>query len=113
MIRPSPENEKLYRPVDPDDPEVKALADSIREHGVQEPLVVTRDCWIISGHRRYVAARLAGLQRVPCRVHPIRREDHPDQFIRLLREFNRQRVKSLNEKVREEVVADHVPGGRS
>ena len=104
-IRPSPENAKLYRPVDRNDPDVKALAKSIREHGLQEPLVVTRDGWIISGHRRHVAARLAGLKTVPCRVHPIRREGDRDQFVRLLREFNRQRVKSFDEKLREEVVS--------
>jgi len=103
-ICPSPENAKLYRPVDRNDPDVKALARSIREHGLQEPLVVTRGGWIISGHRRHVAARLAGLKTVPCRVHPIRREGDHDGFVRLLREFNRQRVKSLDEKLREEVV---------
>ena len=105
QIRPSPENAKLYRPVDRNDPDVKALAKSIREHGLQEPLVVTRDGWIISGHRRHVAARLAGLKTVPCRVHPIRREGDRDQFVKLLREFNRQRVKSFDEKLREEVVS--------
>jgi len=39
-IRPSPENAQLYRPVDPDDPDVLALAESVREHGIQEPLKV-------------------------------------------------------------------------
>ncbi len=104
-IRPSPENARLYRPVDPPDPEVRALAQSIREHGVQEPLVITSDGWILSGHRRHVAAKLAGLKTVPCRVQPISRRKDGDQFVKLLREFNRQRVKSLDEKLREEVVS--------
>lgn len=104
-IRPSPENRQLYRPVDPADPEVTALAQSIREHGVQEPLVVTADDWILSGHRRHVAARLAGLETVPCRIHPLRRSKAPDQFVKLLREFNCQRVKTHDEKLREEVVS--------
>ena len=104
-INPSPENEKLYRPVDPADPEVQALADSIRTHGVQEPLVISADDWIISGHRRHAAARLAGKRKVPCIVNPIRREDDLDGFLELLRECNRQRVKSLDEKLREEVVS--------
>ncbi len=60
-IRPSPENDKLYRPVDPSDPDIVALAESIRQHGLREPIVVTLDGWILSGHRRYVAAGLAGL----------------------------------------------------
>jgi hypothetical protein len=104
-IRPAPENVTLYRPIDPDDPDVQALADSIREHGVQEPLVVSADGWILSGHRRHVAAQIAGLSEVPCRIHPIRRDADPDGFLRLLREFNRQRVKTFDEQVREEVLS--------
>lgn len=103
-IRPSPENERLYRPVDPTDSEVVALAQSIRNHGIQEPLVVTQDGWILSGHRRHVAARLAGLKAVPCRFYPMRRDADPDRFVLLLREFNRQRVKTRDELLREEVI---------
>lgn len=103
-IRPSPENNKLYRPVDPRDPEIVALAQSIRLHGIREPLVATLDGYIISGHRRHVAAKLAGLREVPCRREPISREDDPDGFIVLLREHNRQRIKSFDEQVREEAI---------
>jgi hypothetical protein len=104
-MRPSPENEKVYRPVDRRDPDVKSLAKSIREHGVQEPIVISADGYILSGHRRHTAARMARLTEVPCRVNPIRRDTDPDGFIRLLREFNRQRVKSFDEVVREEVLS--------
>jgi len=105
-LRPSPENAELYRPVDPRDPDVQALAESIREHGVREPLVITQDFFILSGHRRWTAARLAGLTHVPCRTEPIRYRDCGcDEFVRLLREHNRQRVKSLDEMLREEVVS--------
>ena len=64
-ILPSPENAELYRPVTPDDPETIRLADSIRAEGVKEPLVITQDNYILSGHRRHVAARMAGLDKVP------------------------------------------------
>ncbi len=102
-IKPSPENEKLYRPVRDDDPDIIALAESIREHGLREPLVITRDNFILSGHRRYAACRLAGLTEVPVRVEKFRRSDDLDGFLALLREHNRQRVKSLDEMLREEV----------
>jgi len=102
-ICPSPENNKLYRPVQGDDPEVIALAKSIEEFGVQEPLVITQDGYIVSGHRRRVAAWQAGLRKVPCRRLTIRHGD-PD-FVRLLREANRQRVKTREEILREEVVS--------
>ncbi len=104
-IRPSPENDRLYRAIDPDDPEIVALAESVAEFGVREPIVVTRDGWILSGHRRYVAALLAGLNCVPCRIEPLRRSDDLDRFVRLLREYNRQRTKSLDEQLREEVIS--------
>jgi hypothetical protein len=104
-IRPSPENDKLYRPVNADDPAVKALAESIRQHGILEPLVITADGYILSGHRRYVAAKLAGLTEVPCRVVEVRRDADPDAFLVALREHNRQREKSFDEKAREAVVS--------
>ncbi len=93
-IRPSPANDKLYRPVSADDPEIRALANSIREHGLREPIVVTLDDYILSGHRRHLACRLAGLTVVPCRVENIHSTD--PTFVTMLREFNRQRVKSLD-----------------
>ncbi len=102
-IRPSPANDKLYRPVSADDPEIRALADSIREHGLREPIVVTLDDYILSGHRRHLACRLAGLTVVPCRVENIHSTD--PTFVTMLREFNRQRVKSLDEVAREEIVS--------
>jgi hypothetical protein len=42
-IRPAPENEKVYRPINGDDPEFIRLADSIAKIGVREPIVVTLD----------------------------------------------------------------------
>jgi len=114
QVQPSPENSQLYRPINPTDPAILQLADSIRQFGVKEPLVVTEDGYILSGHRRYVAARLANLTELPCRTEPVSRlvkvrmsgyGDVSDEFLRLLREYNRQRVKSLDEHLREEVVS--------
>jgi len=104
-IYPSFENDRLYRPVDPNDPDIQALAASISEFGIKEPIVTTEDGFIVSGHRRFSAAKVAGCTTVPCRIEPIRRRDEPDRFVRLLREYNRQREKSFAEKLREEVVS--------
>jgi ParB family transcriptional regulator, chromosome partitioning protein len=51
--------------------DLRELTDSIREKGVLEPLLVRyvprEECYyIISGERRYHAARAAGLREVPC-----------------------------------------------
>lgn len=103
-IYPSPENEGIYRPIDANDPEIIALGQSIAEHGLRESIVVTVDGWILSGHRRHCGAKLAGLAKVPCRIEPINRDDDQDEFIRLLREYNRNRDKTNAEKLREELV---------
>jgi len=104
-LRPSPENEELYRPVDPADSEIVALTQSIAAHGVQQPLIVTADLYVVSGHRRLVAAKLAGLAAVPCRVLDFRKDDDHGRFMQLLRECNRQRIKTFDEKLREEAVS--------
>jgi ParB-like nuclease domain len=103
-IRPSPENDRIYRPIRGDDPAIVRLSESIREYGVLEPLIVTADGYIVSGHRRFAGAKVAGLESVPCRVLDFRREDDPDKFLRLLREHNRQREKTNDERLREEVI---------
>ena len=104
-VLPSPENDALYHPVNRDDPAFAELVASIRTSGVLEPLVITADDWIVSGHRRHVAAKLAGLAVIPCRRLAIRRADDPDGFVKLLREHNRQRVKTFDERIREEIVS--------
>lgn len=47
---------------------LSALAESIREHGVLQPIVVVRDGGnykIVAGERRYRASKMAGLERIP------------------------------------------------
>jgi ParB family chromosome partitioning protein len=66
QISPNPRQPRAK--LDPGD--LEQLADSIREHGVLQPLIVTEglenDRYVlIAGERRLLAARQAGLQRVP------------------------------------------------
>jgi len=54
-----------------DDSEVEALAHSIREHGVLQPILVVQDgdrYKVIAGERRLRASKLAGVDRIPARV---------------------------------------------
>jgi hypothetical protein len=103
-IRPSQENEKLYRSVS-DDPEIPALGESIRRHGLREPLVITADNFVVSGHRRLAALQRIGQVFCQCRVLSIRRDSLTEnEFVALLREHNRQRHKTVAEQVREELV---------
>lgn len=60
--RPYPGNPRL------NDNAVAAVADSLREFGWQQPLVVDRDGVLIVGHTRLKAARKLGLAEVPVHV---------------------------------------------
>lgn len=104
-IRPAALNDQLYDPIDASDPSFAALVDSIREHGILEPLVVSSDGYILSGHRRHAAACCLNLERIPVRLRSdvsyVR--DH-DAFLQLLASYNRQRTKTAAEQFREELV---------
>jgi hypothetical protein len=102
-LKPHPANDRIYRPVSTDDPEVRELAWDIHDRGVKEPLIVSLDNYILSGHRRATAARLAGLSSVPVLVEPVRHDD--PRAMALLVSCNRQRLKTPEELAREEVVA--------
>jgi hypothetical protein len=103
-ITPAPENDNIYGALSPNDPEVWQLAKSIQEHGIREPLLISTDGYIISGHRRRYAAMLAKLGQVPVLVHPVSRSENPDEFKRLLVEMNTQRIKSAQVQLRETLV---------
>ena len=103
-VRPSPENDLVYHPVDPACPEFVGLVNSVTKRGVLQPLAVTAERFIVSGHRRHAAARAAGLTHVPVTVLPISRANDLDAFVALLREHNRNRVKTHDKRVREELV---------
>lgn len=95
-------NDDVYRPPSPDDSDIQEMARSMREHGVLQPLTVTLDGFILSGHRRYCAATVAGLATVPVVVESITR--HDPEFPRLLVMHNQQRQKSIAELLAEQVV---------
>jgi ParB family chromosome partitioning protein len=66
LVTPNPRQPRTKM----DDPELQGLADSIREHGILQPLVVSYDAQaghyvLIAGERRLRAARLAGMETVP------------------------------------------------
>jgi hypothetical protein len=103
-IKPAPENDHVYNVIQCDDPDILELARSIEEVGLQEPILISRDGYILSGHRRRVAAVLAGLKQVPVRIHPISRGENPDAFTKLLVEMNSQRIKSQSVLLHESLI---------
>lgn len=64
-ISPNPDQPRIHF----DEQELEALAESIREYGLIQPLAVCREetgYSLIAGERRLRACRLLGLSRVPC-----------------------------------------------
>jgi hypothetical protein len=102
-LEPSPENRLLYRHPDDDD-DIDRLAARIRVNGC-DPLVVTLDNYIVSGHRRHAALLMNGQEFVRCQVLPRRRDSYTrDEYLALLRAYNEQRHKTLAEQVREGLI---------
>jgi hypothetical protein len=103
-IRPAPENDDVYGVVSRNDPDIAELAKSIKQHGLREPILISTDGFIISGHRRRTACLIAKLDHVPVRVEPISRTKNHAEFVKLLVEMNSQRIKSASVLVRETMV---------
>ena len=97
-LRPHPKNTEIYGDTDDVDDLDDTFRQSVAEKGVLEPLVVTRGKEIISGHRRWLAARDAGLDSVPVRYSEF--DDGLAEREALI-EFNRQREKTPGQIVNE------------
>lgn len=50
------------------DEAVQYVAESIRQFGWKQPIVIDRDGVIIAGHTRYKAAQSLGIEKVPCLI---------------------------------------------
>ncbi len=91
-ISPNPYQPRMH--IDPND--LIEIADSIREHGIIQPLIVTKDkdserYFLIAGERRFRASQLAGLKTVPVVI----KESSPQEMLELALIENIQR-KDLN-----------------
>ena len=100
------ENDLLYDRFGIANADDRELTISIRDNGIQEPLVVSADSVLLSGHRRFAAAKYLGLKAVPVRVA----QDvsfnalSTTERLEVLRRFNQQREKSPGERIREKLL---------
>ncbi|MBN8600542.1 MAG: ParB N-terminal domain-containing protein [Planctomycetes bacterium] len=102
-LHPSPENDEIYGVVDTTANEFIDFANDIARNGIREPIVVSADGYLISGHRRFAAAKLVGMQEVPVRwITDLYRSNHTStEWKRQLVSYNQQRVKSATVRLRE------------
>jgi hypothetical protein len=81
------------------------LTVSIRDHGIQEPLTLSTDHVLLSGHRRFAAAKYLGLKDVPVRVVEVDFNSlTKTERIETLRLHNQQREKSPGERIKEKLL---------
>ena len=94
-VEPNPDQPRH----DFDEEELQALADSIMEHGIIQPLTVRElnsgYYQIIAGERRWRAARLADLQEVPAVV--IEADDKKAMELALIENLQRQDLNPVEE----------------
>ena len=80
--------------------ELTALADSIRENGILQPINVRKcgaDYEIVSGERRLRAAKMCGLEEVPCIVIDV--DDEKSAVLALIENIQRKDLSYFEEAV--------------
>ena len=82
-----------------DDDKISELADSIREHGMIQPVVVrpaSGDGFeIVAGERRWRAARKADLRVIPCIIREI--SDRENMLLALIENMQREDLNPIEE----------------
>ena len=93
-IRPNPAQPRKYFPEEA----LRELAESIRSHGILQPLSVRRagtGYELIAGERRLRAGILAGLSEIPCIVMSM--DDRESGFVALVENLQRQDLDYIEE----------------
>ena len=85
-----PDNTRIYSPQDLGD-----LEQSLEAHGLLEPLAITKDHILVSGHRRFAAMKNLGW--LECDVRFV----EPENIIIALIEHNRHRIKTASDILNE------------
>lgn len=111
------ENELFYGSIREDDPKTIALAESIKKNGILSPLTISADDYIIGGHRRRVAALMAGLTYAPVIVERIKyhgtRKTRKEFVRRLVADNADTRNKTCDMLAKEALLAAADPSNRS
>lgn len=93
-------NEIIYGQED-----ITELVQKIKEYNYIKPLIINKDNIIISGHRRYEACKLNGINDIPCIVKEFKNDYEELELLLLENEF---REKTVYQKVKEGEVWEEI-----
>jgi ParB family chromosome partitioning protein len=103
LLRPNPRQPRMQI----DEPRLEELAQSIRGHGVIQPILVRRagdHFEIVAGERRWRAAQRAGLLKIPVVVREIK--DHHLLEVALIENIQREDLNAIEEAQAYQRLAD-------
>jgi ParB-like chromosome segregation protein Spo0J len=100
-IKPATVNNHVYGTIDPSDPALDELVQSMKVQGQLEEVVLTLDNVLLSGHRRRSAAIRLKWKTLRARRENLHSSD--PRFEQLLVSFNAQRDKAPDVRVREQL----------
>jgi len=81
-----------------DDEKLKALSESIKQHGVVQPIIVNKEndvYRIVAGERRWRAARIAGLKTIPVIIKELSNKQYME--IALIENLQREDLNPIEE----------------
>lgn len=82
-----------------DQESLNELAESIKTYGILQPIIVSLDqnekVQIIAGERRWKAAQIAGLEKIPCIVRDLK--DHSQLELALIENIQRESLSAIEE----------------
>lgn len=104
-LRPNPyQPRKIF-----DEDSLKELADSIKEHGVIQPIIVKKSIKgydIIAGERRFRASLIAGLEKIPAIIRDF--TDEQMMEIALLENLQRENLSVIEEALAYKAMIEHL-----
>lgn len=93
-LKPHPDNPRGE--ISADSIEVAQLAEDIKKRGLIQPIVITQNNFILAGHRRRIAAIIAGLELVPVVLRELGQDEFAEEFF-LAENMQRQDLSPLEE----------------
>lgn len=97
-LTPYPKNAKKH-----DQRQIRSVAESIKQYGFVQPLVIDRDAVVVIGHCRLLAAKKLGMGKVPC----VRVDDLAPEQVNALRLVDN---KSNESEWDMDLLAEELPG---